>query len=256
MLFFLGAGSASLHADEIALLYALEADWQAVKGDTTASSHNVGGTVVHTVTIGPHTVRAVQMGAGNVETAINASRLLTKFPCDRAISIGPAGFIGKGQDHHRIFLVNEVTGYQRGTWSPQGWSQASSANITLDLPSLGEEARNALWNAYPREKLAAGDVFVANSRERERIHLETQANLIDMNSFGAASVCQKAHVPLLILKICSDSADDKAAEAFKAFVSAYDGELGHMVRKWISGLPISKDSPKAYGEIQRALQGE
>jgi nucleoside phosphorylase len=75
-----------------------------------------------------------------------------------------------------------------------------------------------------------------------------------MNSYGAALACEKSKVPLLVLKIRSDAADEAASEDFKRFIAQYQGDLGREVRAWIQSLPLSPDSPQAYDEIQRLLK--
>jgi nucleoside phosphorylase len=89
---------------------------------------------------------------------------------------------------------------------------------------------------------------------RRLFHQATGADLIDMNSYGAALACEKSKVPLLVLKIRSDAADEAASEDFKKFIAEYQGDLGREVRAWIQSLPLSPDSPQAYDEIQRLLK--
>lgn len=243
----------SARADEIGVLYALEADWRSLKGDSTASAHTINGTVVQTVKIGPHTVRGVQMGAGNVETAINASRLLARFPCDWVVSIGPAGALRDDLPRGSVCIVKEVVAYQRGTWSSQGWSIATAARIATPVPDAAP-VQAGPWRDAALLSIASGDAFVANQRERERINAETGADLVDMNSYGAALACGKSSVPLLVLKYASDAADDAAAEDFKKFIAGYEGRHGGELREWIKTLPASPDSPQAYDNIKRALE--
>jgi biotin carboxyl carrier protein len=147
----------SARADEIGVLYALEADWRSLKGDGTASAHTINGTVVQTVRIGPHTVRGVQMGAGNVETAINASRLLARFPCDWVVSLGPAGGLRDEVPRGAVCIVKEVVAYQRGTWSGQGWSLATAARIATPIPSSAP-VQASPWREAAAVSIASGEV--------------------------------------------------------------------------------------------------
>lgn len=246
-------GQAAARADEIGVLYALEADWRSLKGDAAASAHTINGTVVQTVRIGPHTVRGVQMGAGNVETAINASRLLGRFPCDWVVSLGPAGRLRDDLPPGAVCVVKEVVAYQRGTWSTQGWGLATAARITTPVPAVAAVPSDP-WREARVVSIASGDAFVANRRERDRIRAETGADLVDMNSYGAALACEKGNVPLLLLKYPSDAADDAAAEDFKEFIAGYQGRHGSELREWIKTLPASPESPQAYENIKRILE--
>jgi len=242
-----------VHADDIGVLYALDADWQKLKGDTAASVNTVGDTVIQTVKLGPHSVRGVRMGAGNVETAINASRLLAKFPCDWVVSLGPAGALRVDLPAGALFVAKEVVGYQRGTWSGQGWSLSPAAQIKPQLPGVMLQ-QSFPWKNADKIVLASGDAFVANRQERDNIRTMTGADSVDMNSFGAALACDKGKVPLLVLKFRSDAADEDAAEDFKKFIAAYNGHHGIQLRDWIATLPPSPESPQAYDNIKRLLE--
>lgn len=240
-------------ADDIGVLYALEADWRSLKGEDAISTHSIGGTVIQTAKIGPHTVRGVLMGAGNVETAINASRLLAKFPCDWVVSLGPAGTLKDDRPDGVVYIVKDVVGYQRGTWSGHGWSLAAAARMAIPIPSAVSLLPQP-WQHAGSITLASGDAFVANRGERDRIRAETGADFIDMNSFGAALACEKGKAPLLVLKFRSDAADESAPEDFKKFVAAYKGRHGGELREWIKTLPVSPDSPQAYEQIRKLLE--
>jgi nucleoside phosphorylase len=56
------------------------------------------------------------MGAGNVETAINVSNVLSRRTCDLVISVGPAGNLSD-QKINSCVLVKKVVRYQRGPTS-------------------------------------------------------------------------------------------------------------------------------------------
>lgn len=104
------------------------------------------------------------------------------------------------------------------------------------------------------QRLRAGDAFVASRPERDRIRAATGADLVDMNSFGAALACEKSKIPLVLLKFRSDAADDAAANDFKKFIAAYQGRYGGSLRQWIETLPASPQSPQASDNIRRLLE--
>jgi nucleoside phosphorylase len=130
---------------------------------------------------------------------------------------------------------------------------ATAARIATPIPSSAP-VQASPWREAAAVSIASGDAFVANRRERDRIQAETGADLVDMNSYGAALACEKSNVPLLVLKYPSDAADDAAAEDFKKFIAGYEGRHGGELREWIKALPASPDSPQAYDNIKRALE--
>ena len=127
---------------------------------------------------------------------------------------------------------------------------APGARISVDPPPhlLKEAAKLSAIS------LASGDVFVANHSERERIRTSSDADAVDMNSFGLILACQQTKTPVLIWKIVSDSADASAGEDFKTFVKSYNGEGGRMVRELLLGLPSSPLSPESYENLRELMQ--
>lgn len=241
-----------LHAETVAVLYALEADMRELRGGRPSSASTINGTPVQMLSIGGKRVIAAQMGAGAVETAVNATNVFSKFPVDLAISIGPAGSIGDSAEKGSITLVSRVVGYQRGTWEREGWGLASAAERSI--APFDEIHR---WPVPLADAaIASGEAFVARNDIREQIHRETGAEIVDMNSFGLAVAAERAKVPLVIVKIVSDAANTSAAEDFKKFVADYDGRLGRETAQFIEALPIPPESPDAYDEIRSLLKEE
>ena len=101
--------------------------------------------------------------------------------------------------------------------------------------------------------VASGETFISTAAERDRLRTTTQADAVDMNSFGLASVCADHGVPLFSWKVISDRADENAAESFRAFVAAYAGEGGRWVAEAILALPANPNDPSSYPAIDRLL---
>jgi len=255
---FSAAGISVLRADSIAFFYAIDVDLDATKDKDSGNARSVKllGSNIQEFQVGPHKVRAVKMGAGNVETAVNAANLLGKFPADLAISIGPCGALCDEARRGTWYRVSSVIGYQRGTFSPSGWSQSEEA--VLSVPPLPASASvpglPASSPAMPDIKLASGDIFVANDAERERIRVMSNAEVVDMNSYGLLLVCDKAKIPVLIWKVVSDEANPSTPEDFKVFIKSYDGEGGRMVRRFLLEMKPSPLSPESYENIREMMQ--
>ena len=83
----------SVRADTIAFFYALDADLQSLKSAAPelGQAASIGSRSVQRLRLGPHTIYAIKMGSGAVETAASAQALLTRNRCDWAFSLGPAG---------------------------------------------------------------------------------------------------------------------------------------------------------------------
>ncbi len=52
----------------------------------------------------------------------------------------------------------------------------------------------------------------------------------------------------------SDHADEEASEAFRDFISRYDGEGGRLAAEVIAKLPANPDAAETYPAIRRLLE--
>ena len=102
--------------------------------------------------------------------------------------------------------------------------------------------------------MAAGEQFVSSMGNQDRLQALTQADAVDMNSYGLALVCADHGVPLFSWKIISDRADENAAETFKGFVASYAGEGGKALAEIVSALPANPNDPRSYPAIEAALK--
>jgi len=247
--------AATMWADTVALFYALDPDMAAARQEAGVESRvtTVGSRSIHRFRLGDHDVVAVRMGSGCVETAASAQALLTRFRCDRAISIGPAGALSDAVTPGHWYRVGGIVAWQRGASGTEGFRLSENATWNLpDNSTVGESPKP--FPAAEVLSLASGESFVASDEARSSVRSLTGADLVDMNSFGLALVCEDHRVPLHIWRIASDLADGNAAETFRRFIEAYDGEGGREVVRWIRGLPSGTNAAPAYPEIRRLME--
>lgn len=233
--------------DTIGLLYALDADLQGLKSlaREIGQSNKVGTRSIQRLQLGTHTIYAVKMGSGAVETAATAQALLARSRCDWAFSLGPAGALADAVETGCWYRVNRVMAWQRGNtdlaWNTE-WSRFPVANLPAPLQTTSAVS------------VASGEQFIDTTGERDRLQAITQADVVDMNSFGLALVCADHGVPLFSWKIISDRADENAAETFRAFVSTYSGEGGKALAEIIQALPANPNDPASYPAIDKLLR--
>ena len=232
--------------DTIGFFYALEADLQGLKSlaREMGQSETVGTRSIQRLQLGSHSIYAIKMGSGAVETSAAAQALLTRYPCDWAFSIGPAGALSETVQTGSWYRVSRVIAWQRGNtdlaWDTD-WTRFPAANHPSPL------------QATATLSIASGEQFISTTGERDRVQATTQADAVDMNSFGLALVCADHNVPLFAWKIVSDRADENAAEVFRAFVSTYSGEGGKAIAEIIQALPANPNDPASYPAIRNML---
>lgn len=253
----LWSNTTAIRADQIAFFYALDADFSALaKGGTTlGQSVSVGTRSIHRLRLGPHTVCAVKMGSGCIETATSAQALLARFRCDRAYSLGPAGALRTNLHTGSWYAVQRITGWQRGSLDATGLKLAPDALLTLLPEPLETATVNEPGSTAPLH-IASGDSFVAAASEGSRVRDLTGADAVDMNLYGLALVCRDHNVPLTAWKVISDRADEQASESFRVFLESYDGIGGAQLANLILHLPPQPNDPLTYPAIEKALRAE
>lgn len=238
---------ATAKSDTIGFFYALDADLQGLKTRARAmgQSSKVGTRSIQRLRLGTHTIYAVKMGSGVVETATSAQALLTRYQCDWAFSLGPAGALSDAMETNRWHRVSHVIPWQRGntdlTWTTD-WSRFPVSDFPMPLQSTSTLS------------VASGEQFISTTSERDRLQAVTQADTVDMNSFGLALVCADHGVPLFSWKVISDRADENASEMFRAFVTTYPGNGGKALAEIIQALPMNPNDPASYPAIEKLLR--
>ncbi|MBU1909744.1 MAG: hypothetical protein KJ726_06840, partial [Verrucomicrobia bacterium] len=191
-----------------------------------------------------------------VETAASAQALLSRFRCDWAFSLGPAGALSENLETGRWYRVDRVIAWQRGTATSTGMSMSESSTWKTDWGHFPAVTLPPLFRSNSTIAVASGELFVASTSERDRLRATTDADAVDMNSFGLALVCADHGVPLFAWKIISDCADESASEVFRAFVSTYKGEGGKALAEIIVALPAHPHDPASYPAIEKLLREE
>ena len=248
--------ASSVHAENIAFFYALDADFQTLKAQATVARQpvKVGQHSIQVLTLGKHRVYAVKMGSGAVETATSAEALLARFQCELGISLGPVGALADELEVGKWYRIASVTSYQKGSWTASGFQLHKEATVELKQETLPKLSIPAQFQNAKSISVASGEVFVVSSSYRQQLREQTHADAVDMNLFGLLTVCQDHHVPLLNWRIVSDRADDNAGDDFRKFTQSYDGAGGKAVAELIRNLPPNPNSPESYPELQKLLQ--
>ncbi|MCO5043726.1 MAG: hypothetical protein M9935_00385 [Kiritimatiellae bacterium] len=240
-------------ADSIAVFYALDSDAGALKQNAREAGQpiSVGMRHIQRLAIGKHSVYAVKMGSGCVETALSAQALLSRFRCDWALSIGPAGALSDNLELGCWHRVAQVFAYQRGN----GASRPMDATWSADWARLPSSAViDSLLYGASDLSVASGEAFIATTSDRDRLRATTGAAAVDMNSFGLVEACADHAVPLFIWRVISDRADEHASVDFRTFATTYRGEGGAALAKWIAALPANPSDPLAYPAIQEIME--
>lgn len=75
---------------------------------------------------------------------------------------------------------------------------------------------------------------ILNVRDRERLAEQSGCPLVDMEAYPIARLARKLSIPLLILKVVSDAADEKAVEQVQQNVLVWQEVLGKKLSRLLS----------------------
>lgn len=241
-------------ASTIGVFYALDGDVAALQkaGATQVRNFTVGATSVQQLGLDGHTVYAVRMGSGCVQTSLAVHALLAKQKCDLVISVGPIGDIRGDLEIGTWYLVNEVVAWQRGSQDETGFRLHADARMAIPKHPLQEDTGGVLAG-LPTVGVASGEVFIASDEFRAELASRSGCSAVDMNLFGLLSVLQSHGIVGIHLRMPSDKADSKAGEDFRRFADAYDGAGGRMAAEIIRALPPDATSPQAHEALRGLL---
>ena len=164
----------------------------------------------------PDDARLLITGIGKVAAAVAVTReLAAGAPTRRIVNIGTAGAL---HDHHAgLFLPSTVIEHDI----------SSEALQAMGYPVVDS------WNLDGGDGtvLATGDTFVAEPVHRQA--LAVRADLVDMEGCAVAHVGAAFEIPVTLVKVVSDSADEKALD-WPQLVDRAARDLGDWVRAELS----------------------
>ncbi|AJC74500.1 MTA/SAH nucleosidase [Pseudothermotoga hypogea DSM 11164 = NBRC 106472] len=155
--------------------------------------------------IGTNEVLITSGCVGKVETACVVQALLDKFSPDCVLLVGAAGALR--QD---ILLGTLIAGtaYVEYDFSPR-------VNVdSLINPSQEVFAPLLESSDVTCGIIASGDSFISSELVAKKIHENTGAICVDMDSAAAAKVCVENEKPFLSMKVIVDFAGSKAIEQY------------------------------------------
>ena len=152
-------------------------------------------------------------GAGKVNAAVSLATTLATASPSEVINLGTAGALRPGiQGTH---LITTVTQHDLD----------DAALFALTGLHFSEPIHLAQEGAV----LTTGDAFIAD--ESRRAELAAHADLVDMEGYAIARVCQVLDVPVRLVKQVSDQADGSAGKSWGATVDECAEVLGTWVRE-------------------------
>lgn len=163
----------------------------------------VDGFVEHAGQLDGKEIVLVESGVGS-EAVAKAVASVIQFHHPRwIISTGFAGALHPALKQGDMVQIDSVT---------------RETEPAIDLPAPVNAETQAIFQKWSTGKLLTVDKVVRTTKKKDRLYRETEAVACDMETYAVAQVCKEMNVPLLAIRIISDSVDQELPAEIEAFL--------------------------------------
>lgn len=162
-------------------------------------------------------------GIGKVNAAICTEAMILTYSPSLIINTGVAGSLTDGLSIGDIVIADSVCQHDFDT-SPVGdpiglLPEVNLIKIPTDKASLSllSECAAKRGIKFKAGTVASGDVFVADSKAKQRISADFGALACEMEGGSIGQVCWLNNTPFAILRALSDSANEGSCEDYPTF---------------------------------------
>ncbi len=182
----------------------------------------ISGVNVCKAQLGAHTVYLATGGVGEIRSAMMMQMLKDLFDIDVALNFGFVGALDPSLKQGDLLLARRVCHYQFDSSAIDGtvpgqYDGKEDRYFYLD-GALIDRVLLATRKPLRQVTVASGDVFVANAKMKKRLREEFECDICEMELAALALVCERNRIPLLSLKVVSDSADESSPMSFPEVV--------------------------------------
>lgn len=163
------------------------------------------------------------LGIGKVNAAYQTADLITEHQPDLIINIGYAGGLTEGAKTGDVAIGKE---YVQVDFIP--YIEINRLHINESpkkLIELLEKTATELKINTVTGKIATGDFFLHDSKQKKEITEKYHPIAFDMESGAIAQVATQKNIDFIAVRTFSDMADDKAADAFDNGKVVYNGNV-------------------------------
>ena len=163
----------------------------------------------------------VKCGVGKVNASICCQILIDLFNVTHIINTGLAGSLTPDARIGDIVLSTDALQHDFDV-TPIGFAKAeipftglSSFKASEELRRIALEATSSLHDIHVIEgRICSGDKFISNASEKNEIIKNFGGACCEMEGASVAQTCYLNHIPFLVVRAISDSADDSASKDF------------------------------------------
>jgi adenosylhomocysteine nucleosidase len=152
----------------------------------------------------------VKSGIGKVNSSAKVQYLINKYNIDLIINSGCAGSLTSNIKVMDVIISKYVTYHDFKPLRIMEYSTPNKGMIYADkdlVDKLELVLKKLSITNYHKAIIASGDHFVTDAIKRDKIHIETKAEVVDMESASIGHIATINDVPFVILRTISDFAD-------------------------------------------------
>lgn len=163
-------------------------------------------------------IALVVTGVGKVHSAAATAYAISILNPTEIMNIGLCGSL-KPDKYMQGDVMNVTHVFQYDAYIPIRSPEFDVLMDKIDLHAPIKKTINHDECEYPHVTLSSGDRFIDD--EESRIELSQIAEIVDMEGYAIARVCEMFNKKLRIFKIISDSASEEATSEFTDFIEIY-----------------------------------
>jgi len=171
---------------------------------------------------------------GKVFSTMTATTMIEKFGAKKLIFTGVAGGINPKLKIGDLIVAKKLCQHDVDITAfghPFGFIPESKIYVQSDkeLIDLAKIVAKEIGKPLLEGTIATGDQFVADSKKKEWIQKEFNADAIEMEGASVAVVCDSLNIPFLIIRAISDVADMDASFSFDEFLRSSANESAKFI---------------------------
>ncbi len=231
--------SLAIHAQRIAIMGALDQEI-AILLDSMKSTKKVtrGGIDFYTGKLKGKKVVILKAGVGKVNSSYSTAVLTENFNPSLLIFTGVAGGLDPEAMPGDLVIGDRMVQYDFGQEDSTGFSVANFRKLTggnheelyIDADSVlvatsirvaNEIDLVPISGRVPKifsGVIATGDVFVSSDKKASWLYSEFNALATEMEGAAVAHICRTLGIPFVVIRSCSDNANNHARVNFNQFV--------------------------------------
>ena len=175
--------------------------------------------------VGEYELYVLSSGVGEIAAAAGTQYLITKYNVELILNFGVVGALTEEMSEKKICIVKEVCHYPFDLTEIDNVEQGRYTEFPDRYIQTTQELIARAQEVYPdltAVRCASGDRFVGNEKDKRYLHDEFGADICEMEAAGIILTCVRNQIPVMSIKMVSDSVHGGADEFRETLDEASD----------------------------------